>query len=134
VLSLLTPAPRPARVGSESSAGAKSPPRKPPERFVYERIEEAIPCLPVYSRSLLKIKTEIRVTLASTRLPVRKIVELAPGTLIQFPKMCEEPLELEVGSHPIARGEAVKIGEKFGLRITSMVLPGERFVTLAPKR
>jgi flagellar motor switch/type III secretory pathway protein FliN len=103
------------------------------ERILYETIEEVLPFLPVYSRSLLKIRTPVRVTLASTRLPVKKIVELAPGSLIQFPKSCEETLELEVGDHVIARGEAVKVGEKFGLRVTAMVLPGERFAPIAPK-
>jgi flagellar motor switch/type III secretory pathway protein FliN len=119
---------------ADSPTSPPAPSAAPRERVVYERIEDALPCLPVYSRSLLKIKVPVRVTLASTKLPVRKIVELSPGTLIQFPKLCEEPLDLEVGQHPVARGEAVKIGEKFGLRITSIILPGERFVTLAPNR
>jgi flagellar motor switch/type III secretory pathway protein FliN len=111
-----------------------SPPAaKPRERILYERIEEALPHLPIYARSLLKIKAPVRVTLASTQLPVRQVLELAPGSLIQFPKSCEEPLELEVGRRIIAQGEAIKIGEKFGLRITAMVLPGERFVPLEPK-
>jgi hypothetical protein len=36
-------------------------------------------------------------------------------------------LDLTVADHPIAIGEAVKVGEKFGLEITQMILPGERF-------
>jgi flagellar motor switch/type III secretory pathway protein FliN len=122
VLSLIVPLA--AQTGASMAA--------PKERLIYERIEDAIPHLPVYSRSLLKIKVPVRVTLAATKLPVRKIVELSPGTLIQFPKLCEEPLDLEVGQRPVARGEAVKIGEKFGLRVTSIIMPGERFVSLAP--
>jgi flagellar motor switch/type III secretory pathway protein FliN len=139
VLSLLVPhsiKPPAAGESNENDSSAESPTPLPAsrERVVYERIEDALPYLPVYSRSLLKIKVPVRVTLASTKLPVRKIVELSPGTLIQFPKLCEEALDLEVGQRPVARGEAVKIGEKFGLRITSIVLPGERFVRLAPQR
>lgn len=123
-----TASPRPAE-SSQNPPGAPGPRR---ERVQYERIEDALPYLPVYSRSLLKIKVPVRVTLASTRLPVRQIVELAPGSLIPFPKSCEEALELEVGRQAVAHGEAVKVGEKFGLRITAIILPGERFTPLAP--
>ena len=110
------------------------PPPKPLERINYERIEEVLRHLPLYSRSLLKIKTPVRVTLASTRLPVQRVLELAPGSLIQFQKTCDEPLDLEVGRRRVAQGEAVKVGEKFGLRITAIVLPGERFMRLRRER
>ena len=83
--------------------------------------------LPAYTRSLLKIRVPIVVTLAATTLPVQRIVELVPGTIIQFEKSCEDMLELNAGNCPVAEGEAVKIGEKFGLRVTSLILPDERF-------
>jgi flagellar motor switch protein FliN len=110
------------------------PHSKPLERINYERIEDVLRHLPLYSRSLLKIKTPVRVTLASTRLPVQRILELAPGSLIQFQKTCDEPLDLEVGRRRVAQGEAVKVGEKFGLRITAIVLLGERFLRLRRER
>lgn len=88
--------------------------------------------LPRYSRSLLKIRIPVVVTLAQKRMPVGRILEWGPGALIQFDKSCEELLELSAGGHPIALGEAVKVGDKFGLRITSMLLPGERFQPVRP--
>ncbi len=88
--------------------------------------------LPRYSRSLLKIRIPVVVTLAQKRLPLGRILEWGPGALIQFDKSCEELLELAAGGHPIALGEAVKVGDKFGLRITSMLLPGERFHPVRP--
>ena len=84
-------------------------------------------CLPPYSRSLLKIKVPVTVTLASTKQSVGQIMELIPGTILQFEKMCDEPLGLEVGGQRVAEGETVKVGDKFGLRVTSIVLPDERF-------
>ncbi|MHB8955262.1 MAG: FliM/FliN family flagellar motor switch protein [Pirellulaceae bacterium] len=84
-------------------------------------------CLPAYSRSLLKIKVPVSVTLATSKQPIRSILELVPGSILQFEKLCDEMLTLEVGSHRVAQGEAVKVGDKFGLRLTSMVLPQERF-------
>jgi flagellar motor switch/type III secretory pathway protein FliN len=83
--------------------------------------------LPPYTRSLLRIKVPVVATLAEKRQPLGRVVELSPGTIIQFDKSCEEMLELSVGNRKIAAGEAVKVGDKFGLRITSMIPPGERF-------
>lgn len=90
--------------------------------------------LPSYTRSLLRIKVPVMVTLASKKQSIHQIVELGAGSIIKFDKSCEEMLELEVGGLPIALGEAVKVGDKFGLRINSMILPGERFEKLHPKR
>jgi flagellar motor switch/type III secretory pathway protein FliN len=86
--------------------------------------------LPHYSKSLLKIPLPVVVTLARKRQPVGRVVEIGPGLIIQFDKSCEEMLDLEVGGHRVACGEAVKVGDKFGLRITSMILPDERFKSL----
>ncbi len=86
--------------------------------------------LPVYSRSLLHVKVPVVVTLAKKRQPVCRIVELGPGCIIQFDKSCEDMLDLNLGGRMIANGEAVKVGDKFGLRITNIVLPEERFFPL----
>ncbi len=86
--------------------------------------------LPPFSRNLLRIKVPVMVTLASKKQPVNKIVELLPGSIIQFNKACEDMLELEVSGHRIALGECVKVGDKFGLRVTSLILPDERFASI----
>jgi len=90
--------------------------------------------LPTYARSLLHIKVPVMVTLAEKRQSLSRILEFGPGAIIQFDKSCEDPLCLEVGGQPVALGEAVKVGEKFGLRITSMILPGERFRSVGPSK
>jgi flagellar motor switch protein FliN/FliY len=86
--------------------------------------------LPPFTQNLLRIKVPVMVTLARKKQPVESIVDLVPGAIIQFNKSCDEMLELEVGGHPTAQGECVKVGDKFGLRITSMILPGERFLAV----
>ncbi len=83
--------------------------------------------LPGYAKSLLRIKLPVIVTLAAKKQPIGRIVELGPGSIIQFDKSCEEMLEMHVNDHVIAEGEAVKVGDKFGIRLTSLVVPGERF-------
>ena len=77
--------------------------------------------LPTYARGLLKIRMPVQVTLASQRKSIQEITELGPGSIIKFDKTCDEPLELSVGERPLARGEAVKVGDKFGLRISGLV-------------
>jgi len=89
--------------------------------------------LPTYARSLLRIKVPVVVTLTQKRQLLSRILELGPGSMVQFDKSCEEMLDLHAGGHRVAMGEAVKVGDKFGLRITSMVLPGERFQKVAPE-
>jgi len=88
--------------------------------------------LPAYSQSLLRIPVSALVVLAQKRQTLGRIVEFGPGEIIQFDKTCDEMLELHVGGRSIAVGEAVKVGDKFGLRVTSMVLPGERFEKVQP--
>jgi flagellar motor switch/type III secretory pathway protein FliN len=102
------------------------PPKQPARRRV-----PSVHDLPSYSRSLLKIEVPVIVTLASKRQPLGRIIELGPGSIIHFNKSCEEMLDLEVGGQAIAQGEPVKVGDKFGIRLTSLILPSERFLPLS---
>lgn len=83
--------------------------------------------LPLYTRSLLRIEVPVIVTLARKRQKLSRVLELGPGSIIHFDKSCEEMLDLDVADRRVATGEAVKVGDKFGLRINSIVLPEERF-------
>ena len=91
------------------------------------RTAHSVEELPPYTRSLLHIMVPVSVTLATKRQAVDKIMELGPGSIIDFDKSCEEMLDLNVGQHAVAKGEAIKVGDKFGLRVTSVILPEERF-------
>jgi flagellar motor switch protein FliN/FliY len=112
------------------------PPGKPSRAAAGEDFElaERLAQLPGYTRSLLRIQVPVVVTLATTRQPVSRVLELAPGAILHFGKSCEDPLTLSVGSHEVAVGETVKVGEKFGLRILSMVMPKEEFQAVRPKQ
>lgn len=124
----------PAKVAPAAPAppAPKPAPARPvaPIREAEEDIGDRLARLPAHTRSLLKIGLPVAATLAATRQPISRIVELGPGSILQFDKSCDQPITLFVNNQPVAEGEAVKVGEKFGLRITSMTLPGERFVSL----
>ncbi len=81
-------------------------------------------------KSLLKIDTDVAVTLAQQKIPVDRILQFVPGVMIQFDKSCDRPLNLEIDGNVIAEGEVVKIGDKFGLRITEICNREERWIPL----
>ncbi len=87
---------------------------------------------PPYTRSLLRVRVPVVVTLAEKKQTLGRILEIGPGQILQFEKACEEVLDLEVSNCKIAEGEAIKVGDKFGLRIMSIVPPEERFVPVRP--
>ena len=122
-----------AQSAAKSPAPGKGGPAKQPTTPP-KRTNVRISDLPNYARSLLKIKVPVVVTLAEKRQPLDRIIELGPGSIIHFEKSCEEMLDLAAGGCRVATGEAVKVGDKFGLRITSIVLPEERFKPIPPKR
>jgi flagellar motor switch protein FliN/FliY len=74
-----------------------------------------------YSRTVLSISTPVAVVLARKKVSLDRIVNLVPGSMLTFDAHCDEPLMLEAGGHPIAKGETVKIGDKFGLRIRQIL-------------
>jgi len=89
--------------------------------------------LPPYSQSLLKVQMPVHVVLATKKEKISEVVELAPGSIIKFDKSCEEMLHLYVGNQAVAEGEAVKIGDKFGFRVSSIQMPEEHFMKVTPR-
>jgi flagellar motor switch protein FliN/FliY len=69
---------------------------------------------------ILHIQVPIIVKLAERKLNVQEVMRLGVGAIIEFFKSSEEPLQLMVNNKVIGVGEAVKVGENFGLRITQI--------------
>jgi flagellar motor switch protein FliN/FliY len=69
---------------------------------------------------ILRLEVPVVVKLAHRKLSLAEVMRLAPGAIIEFSKSNEEPLDLLVNNTPIGFGEAVKVGENFGLRITQI--------------
>ncbi|MBN1854938.1 MAG: FliM/FliN family flagellar motor switch protein [Pirellulales bacterium] len=83
--------------------------------------------LPAYTRSLFKVTVPVSVCLATKKQAIGDIIELGLGSIVQFDKSYDEMLEMCIGDQRIAEGEVVKVGDNYGLRITSIMLPEERF-------
>lgn len=75
---------------------------------------------------LMDIKLQLTVELGRTELPIKKVLELTRGSIIELEKVAGEPVELYANGKLIAHGEVVVIEDNFGLRITSITEPDER--------
>ena len=74
-----------------------------------------------FKASVLEIDTTASVVLARKSISLEEVLSLTSGTMLPFEKGCDEPLVLEVGKKEVALGEAVKVGDKFGLRIRNIL-------------
>lgn len=78
-----------------------------------------------YRERILDIKTTLAVVLARRQIRLNQVLDLVPGSMVTFEKLCDEPLELEASGIVMATGEAVKVGDKFGIRIRRIGPPDE---------
>lgn len=79
---------------------------------------------------LLDISLPVTVELGRTRMMIRDILHLAPGSVLELDKLAGEPVDIMINEKSIARGEVVVIDENFGVRLTSIVTPSERVMNL----
>lgn len=75
---------------------------------------------------ILDIPLRVTVELGRTKLPVNELLNLGPGSVIELNKLAGEPMEVFVNDKLIARGEAVVVNEKFGVRLTDIISTKER--------
>ncbi len=78
---------------------------------------------------ILKLRVPVRVRIASQRLPIDALRKLSIGTILQFEKSIESPLELLINNHVLGLGEAVKVSEHFGLRIGEIASARDRVLS-----
>lgn len=86
----------------------------------------ATPAGPDPLRRLRSLPIQVSVRLAEKKITVSQLLTIANGSLITFPKSCEALLDLYVNNARYCRGEAVKIGENFGLKINEVGTTEER--------
>lgn len=87
---------------------------------VFTEADESPRPIPANARRLLKLPVKVVVYLAQKKIEVEQLLAISPGALITFNKPCEDLLDLYVNNHRYCRGEAVKIGEKFGIKISEV--------------
>ncbi|MEP6601790.1 MAG: flagellar motor switch protein FliN [Nitrospirota bacterium] len=75
---------------------------------------------------ILDIPLQLSVRLGSTRMLIRDLLQLGQGSVIELDKLAGEPMEVLVNGKLVARGEAVVVNEKLGVRLTDVISPAER--------
>ena len=79
---------------------------------------------------ILDIPLEITVELGRTRMVINDLLKLGQGSVIELSKVAGETLEILANQRLIAKGEAVVVNEKFGVRLTEVISPIERLERL----
>lgn len=75
---------------------------------------------------ILDIPLRVTVELGRTKMPVSELLNLTQGSVIELNKLAGEPMEVYVNDKLIARGEAVLVNDKFGVRLIDIISPAER--------
>jgi flagellar motor switch protein FliN len=79
---------------------------------------------------LFDVPLQISVEVGRARILLRDLLQMGEGYVIELDKLAGEPLDLYVNARLIARGEAVKVGDKFGIKLTEVVSQADRVAKL----
>jgi flagellar motor switch protein FliN len=80
---------------------------------------------------ILDIPVQLTVELGRTRIPIKNILQLAQGSVVELETLAGEPMDVLVNGYLIAQGEVVVVNDKFGIRLTDIVTPSERVKRLS---
>ena len=80
---------------------------------------------------ILDIPVQLTVELGRTRIPIKNILQLAQGSVVELEALAGEPMDVLVNGFLIAQGEVVVVNDKFGIRLTDIVTPSERMRRLS---
>jgi flagellar motor switch protein FliN/FliY len=70
---------------------------------------------------ILDVNVRVTVQIGSSMIPMREVLELAPGSVVQLNQHANDPVGLYVNDKLVAYGEVVVVEENFGIKITQLV-------------
>ncbi|HTE39559.1 MAG TPA: flagellar motor switch protein FliN [Steroidobacteraceae bacterium] len=76
--------------------------------------------------TILDVPVTLSMEIGRTRIPIRNLLQLNQGSVVELERAAGEPLDIFVNGTLIAHGEVVVVNEKFGIRLTDVVSPAER--------
>ncbi|MBX5436057.1 MAG: flagellar motor switch phosphatase FliY [Alicyclobacillaceae bacterium] len=133
------------RSRSHAAPAAGSHAQTPPDSTVPRRVTVNRPEFPEFSGAsgspakaapaanlslLYDVLLNVTVELGRTRRPIKEILELGPGSILELDKLAGEPVDILVNNKRIAVGEVVVIDENFGVRVTDIISPADRVKNL----
>lgn len=75
---------------------------------------------------ILDIPVQLTVELGRTKMPIKNLLQLAQGSVVELSGMAGEPLDVLINGFLIAQGEVVVVNDKLGIRLTDIITPSER--------
>lgn len=88
--------------------------------------EETRRAAPEHLRLLENIDVSLTVEVGRTQLTIRDLLRLSEGSVIELNRLAGDPLDVLVNGTPIAKGEVVMVGDRFGIRFGQIITPEER--------
>ena len=109
---------------SEQAAAASPPPAKP---HVLEQFGAGGTAATANDLDMiLDIPVQLTVELGRTKMPIKNLLQLAQGSVVELSGMAGEPLDVLINGFLIAQGEVVVVNDKLGIRLTDIITPSER--------
>ena len=75
---------------------------------------------------IMDIPVQLTVELGRTKIPIKHILQLAQGSVVELDGLAGEPMNVLINGCLIAQGEVVVVNDKFGIRLTDVITPSER--------
>lgn len=79
---------------------------------------------------ILDVPVSLSLEVGRTRIPIRNLLQLNQGSVVELERGAGEPLDVYVNGTLIAQGEVVVVNDRFGVRLTDVVSPAERIKRL----
>lgn len=112
----------------ENQAGSEAKATPPAATAAFDEFEEGQE-LSVGDRSLdmvLDIPVTIAMEIGRTEIPIRNLLQLSQGSVVELDHLAGEPMDVLVNGTLIAHGEVVVVNERYGIRLTDVISPQER--------
>jgi flagellar motor switch protein FliN/FliY len=88
--------------------------------------DEGQPAGDVNLEVILDVPVTLSMEVGRTRIPIRNLLQLNQGSVVELDRAAGEPLDVFVNGTLVAHGEVVVVNEKFGIRLTDVISPAER--------
>ena len=75
---------------------------------------------------ILDVPVTLSMEVGRTRIPIRNLLQLNQGSVVELERAAGEPLDVFVNGTLVAHGEVVVVNERFGIRLTDVISPAER--------
>jgi flagellar motor switch protein FliN/FliY len=82
---------------------------------------------------IMDIPVQLTVELGRTKMPIRSLLQLAQGSVVELSGLAGEPLDVLINGFLIAQGEVVVVNDKLGIRLTDVITPSERLRRLSSR-